>query len=199
MEDAHADTFDFSTYTVRRKILTFIGAKFHVLDPNGRTVLFSKMKGFKLREDIRLYTGEDMTTELMRISTKNVIDFAAAYDVVDSVAEERVGTLRRKGLRSIFRDEWEILDGDGTPIGVVREESGWLAALRRIIEIASLLSPQKYNVFIGEKHVGRMQQHFNPFVMRLSVDFSDDHDHLFDRRLGLAAAILFCAVEGKQS
>jgi uncharacterized protein YxjI len=195
----HGNTFDFSQYTVRRKILTLIGAKFHVYDPEGHLVLYSKMKGFRLREDIRLYTGEDMTEEVLTISTRNVIDFAAAYDVADSESGEKIGTLRRKGLKSMFRDEWQILDPNGTQIGLIREDSGWLAALRRFVEFAALLSPQKYDVFIGETHIGRMQQHFNPFVMKLTVDFSPDTEHRFDRRLGLAAAVLFCAVEGKQN
>jgi hypothetical protein len=194
----HERAFDFSQYTVRRKILTLIGARFHVFDPQGHVVLFSKMKGFRLREDIRLYTGEDMTEEVLTISTRQVIDFAGAYDVYDSESGEKIGTLRRKGLKSMFRDEWHILDAGGTQIGHIREDSGALAFLRRFVEFAAYLSPQKYDVFIGEAHVGHMQQHFNPFVMRLSVDFSSDTEHTLDRRLGLAAAVLFCAIEGKQ-
>ncbi len=194
----HDDAFDFSQYSVRRKILTLIGAKFHVFDPQGNIVLFSKMKGFRLREDIRLYTGEDMTEEVLTISTRQVIDFAGAYDVYDTAAGEKIGTLRRKGLKSMFRDEWHILDAGGAQIGHIREDSGWLAFARRFVDYVSFISPQKYDVFIGDAHVGRMRQHFNPFVMRLSVDFSADIEQRLDRRLGLAAAVLFCAVEGKQ-
>ena len=57
-----------------------------------------------------------------------------------------------------------------------------------------------------QKHLGEMEertvctfrQHFNPFVMKISVDFSGDEDEMLDRRLGIAAGILLCAIEGKQ-
>jgi hypothetical protein len=42
------------------------------------------------------------------------------------------------------------------------------------------------------------KQNVNPFVMKISLDFSADVNRLLDRRLGLAAAILLCAIEGKQ-
>lgn len=42
------------------------------------------------------------------------------------------------------------------------------------------------------------QENFNPFVMKIAVDFVPDTMNLLDRRLGLAAAILLCAIEGRQ-
>ena len=49
----------------------------------------------------------------------------------------------------------------------------------------------------GQK-VATVRQNFNPFVLKLTVDFSLDRNGLLDRRLGLAAVILLCAVEGRQ-
>jgi hypothetical protein len=43
------------------------------------------------------------------------------------------------------------------------------------------------------------QQNFNPFLAKIDLDFSSDVNGLLDRRLGIAAAILLCAIEGKQS
>jgi hypothetical protein len=37
------------------------------------------------------------------------------------------------------------------------------------------------------------------FSYQLDIDFSDDKAHRFDRRLGIAAAILLGTIEGKQS
>lgn len=39
---------------------------------------------------------------------------------------------------------------------------------------------------------------FNPFVTKITADFSKDTHGKLDRRLGMAAAILLCLVEGKQ-
>ncbi len=46
--------------------------------------------------------------------------------------------------------------------------------------------------------VASMDQAFNPFVYRLLVDFSFDSRCRLDRRVGIAAAILLAAVEGRQ-
>ena len=185
-------------YMVRRKIFTVMGSKFHVFDQNGEVVLFSKMKAFKLKEDIRLYTGEDMQQELLRISARNVIDFGATYDVFDSASGEKVGALRRKGLKSMLKDEWLILDANDEEIGAVKEESTWKAVLRRLNGWCAILMPQKYNVELGGEHLVTFGQNFNPFVYKLDVDFSGDPQFRLDRRLGMAAAILMAAIEGKQ-
>ena len=56
-----------TTYLVRRKVFTLAGAAFHFYDAEGRLVLYSKLKAFRLKEDIRLFTGEDMREELLAI------------------------------------------------------------------------------------------------------------------------------------
>jgi hypothetical protein len=57
-----ANVFTENRYLVRRKVLKLLGGAFHVYDANENVIAYSKMKAFKLKEDIRLYTGEDMTT-----------------------------------------------------------------------------------------------------------------------------------------
>lgn len=49
------------------------------------------------------------------------------------------------------------------------------------------------------KQVCIFKQNFNPFVMKINLDYSLDGEGLLDRRLGIAAAILLCAIEGKQN
>src|SRR5687768_302768 len=79
-----AERFTHVQYLVRKKVLKIFGAAFHVYDTAGNVVLYSKQKAFKFKEDIRLYTGEDMTVELLTIQARQVIDFGASYDVVDT-------------------------------------------------------------------------------------------------------------------
>jgi uncharacterized protein YxjI len=183
------------TYLVRRKIFTIAGAAFHIYDGQGRLVLFSKLKAFKLREDIRLFTGEDRTEELLAIHARQVLDISATYDVTDSRTGERVGAVQRRGLRSLLRDEWTLKDAFDREIGVVREDSMGLALLRRFL---TNLVPQRFHVEVAGQPVATVRQDFNPFVLRLNVDFTADRAGLLDRRLGLAAVLLLCAVEGRQ-
>lgn len=185
-------------YTVRRKIFTLFGGAFHIYDPDGRVVGYSKMKAFKLREDIRLYAGEDMARELIVIQARQVIDWGAAYDVFDPAAGQKVGALRRRGFKSIVKDEWLILDDHDREIGRITEEGTIKALVRRFVDAASLILPQKYTVSVGGAAVATFRQNFNPFVYKLNVDLSGDAHGQLDRRLAIAAALLMAAVEGKQ-
>lgn len=187
-----------TNYLVRRKLLKLIGASFYVDDPNGNVVMYANQKGFKLKEDIRLYTGEDMTTEILRIGARSWLDFSSIYDVTDATNGEKVGAMRRKGLQSMVQDEWEILDVQDRVMGTIKEESLPLALIRRFIEFAAFLLPQKYDIQIGGRHIGQLTQSKNPLLIKLACDFSPDQNGVFDRRLSLAAAVLLCAIEGKQ-
>jgi uncharacterized protein YxjI len=183
------------TYLVRRKVFTLAGGAFHFYDGEGRLVLYSKLKAFRLKEDIRLFTGEDMREELLAIHARKVLDISATYDVTDSRTGEKVGAIQRKGMRSLLRDEWVLRNAADEEIGLVREDSMGLALLRRFL---TNLVPQRFDIQVMGQKVATVRQNFNPFVLKLTVDFSLDPTGLLDRRLGLAAVLLLCAVEGRQ-
>jgi hypothetical protein len=193
----HAARFGHQTYLVRKKFWQFFGGSFYIYDSNGEIVLFSRLKAFKLKEDIRVFTDETLQTEALSIQARSVLDFSGAYDVYDSATGQRVGALRRKGLKSSFyKDEWVILDGAEREVGLIQEESAFLALLRKYL--LGALIPQSFNARMGGRTVGVFNQHFNLFATKLTLDFSLDPQGLFDRRLGVAAGILLCAIEGKQ-
>ncbi|HUF00299.1 MAG TPA: hypothetical protein VMN99_13660 [Anaerolineales bacterium] len=188
--------FQFPTYLLKRQAIALTG-KFRFYDPAGRVVMFSEQKMFRLREDIRVYDGEDKAQEVLSIKARQIMDFSAAYDVVDTALNQKVGALRRKGLRSILRDEWEVLDANDNVIGQLFEDSVGLALLRRLV-LGSWL-PQNYDINVGEARVADLKQNFNLFRYELNLDFSMDTTQRLDRRIGIAAGILLAAVEGKQS
>lgn len=186
-------------YLVRRKILKLAGGAFHVFDQQGNLAAFSEQKAFKLKEDIRIFTDESKSHELVSIKARKAIDFSAAYDVVDSTTGEKVGALQRRGGMSIIRDEWWVLDAAENKVGTLTEDSMLLALLRRLL---TNLIPQRYDVYFPDEASGNkvasMDQDFNPFVYKLDVDLSFDAQRRFDKRLAIAAAILLAAVEGHQ-
>ena len=187
--------FSYNQYLLKRQVFALAG-KFRFFDPSGKLILFSEQKMFKMREDIRVYSDESKTQEVLMIKARQIVDFSAAYDVVDSATGEKVGALRRKGLASLLRDEWEILDVGDNVIGKLFEDSMGLALLRRFF---SNLIPQNYDITLGTDRVADLKQNFNPFTYRLNIDFSMDISHRLDRRVGLAAGILLAAIEGRQS
>jgi uncharacterized protein YxjI len=187
--------FQFPTYLLKRQALALTG-KFRFYDPAGGLVMFSEQKMFRLREDIRVYDGEDKAREVLSIKARQIMDFSAAYDVVDTEMNQKAGVLRRKGLRSLLRDEWEVLDANDQVIGQLFEDSVGLALLRRLV-LGSWL-PQNYDLTVGETRVADLKQNFNLFRYELNLDFSMDTTHRLDRRVGIAAGILLAAIEGKQ-
>lgn len=188
--------FQHPHYLLKRQAIALTG-RFRFYDPLGNLVMFSEQKMFRLREDIRVYADESKTREVLSIKARQIMDFSAAYDVVDVEMNQKVGALRRKGLRSLLRDEWEVLDENDNVKGLLFEDSMGLALLRRFL-LGSWL-PQNYDITFGTTRVADLRQNFHLFRYELNLDFSMDVARMLDRRLGIAAGILLAAVEGKQS
>ena len=186
--------FDLTHYTIRRKFWKVFGASFHVFDPPGRVVGYSKQKAFRLREDIRVYSDESMREEILVVKARQIIDFSAAYDIVDATEGRKVGAARRKGWSSMIRDSWEILNADDVPIGRVREDSTFKALLRRFL---SNLIPQTFHLEGADgRRAAELRVHFNPFLYRMTVTI--DPAAGVDPRLVFGTAVLLCAIEGRQ-
>jgi hypothetical protein len=187
--------FNQDTFHIRKHVLTLAGAKLEVFDSQEQLIFFSKMKAFKLKEDIRIYSGEDMQDEFISIHARSVLDFSATYDVTDTKTGEKIGALRRHGMKSMLKDEWSILNTNDSEVGKIQEDNILLALLRRFIG----LIPQSFKVEMNGNKVAEFKQNINPFVVKLNLDFSMDRSQALDRRLGLAAGILLCVIEGKQN
>jgi hypothetical protein len=185
------------TYVLKRQVLRLMGAGFRIFEADSsRLVAYCDQKGFRLREDIRIYSDESKTREVLAIQARTIMDFSAAYDIYDTVERYKVGALRRKGFSSMVRDEWEVLDPSDRPIGVVHEDSLQLALIRRLL--LSLI-PQNYDMVMHDgRRVCDLKQNFNPITYNLTIDFSMDPTGTLDRRLDLAAGVLLAAIEGKQ-
>lgn len=190
------ERFGHTHYVIRRKVFKLLGGAFHLYGPDGQVVLYSEQARFRLKEDIRLFSREDMQEQLLAIKARQMIDISPTFDVTDTRTGELVGSLRRRGLRSMIADEWAILDATGAEVGSIKEDNVALALVRRFV--ANLI-PQTFQVRLGETVVGEFRQRFNPFVLRIELDFGADQAGLLDRRLGLAAGILLSAIEGRQN
>ncbi|HEX8202656.1 MAG TPA: hypothetical protein VF590_19420 [Isosphaeraceae bacterium] len=183
----------------RRQVFKLLGAAFHLRTTDGRLLAYSKQKAFKLKEDIRVFADEDQTQELLHIQADRVIDFSAAYRVIDAPTGEPIGSLRRKGWSSMLRDSWEILDPQGMVRARVLEDSQFKALVRRFVDWASLLMPQKFLIQVDGQTVATMKQNHNPFVQKFFVDLSLDAENRLPRPLAVAAVVLLLAIEGRQA
>lgn len=184
--------FELDRYLIRRKVFKIFGSSFHVYDGDA-VVAYSKLKAFKLKEDIRVYTDESLGEELLGIHARQIVDFSAAYDIIDSGSGSKVGAARRKGFKSILRDSWEVLDADDRPLAQLQEDSTAMALFRRFL---SNLIPQSFHLQDGGGAPIVFRQRFNPFIYKLEVEIPPDAT--LDRRLIFGTAVLISAIEGRQ-
>lgn len=190
-----AGPFEHPTYLLRKQFFKLFGGAFRIYDPTGSLVLYGDMKAFKLREDITVHPDEAKSSELIRIKARNIIDFSSAYDVYDSASGQKIGVLKRRGLKSMLKDEWIIMDAMDNEIGLIQEDQWILALIRRFL---TNLVPQSFHGTCGTSDVFKFNQHFNPFVQKITLDFSSDVTGKLDRRMGIAAAVVLSAIEGRQ-
>ena len=192
------ELYQHDQFVARKQVFKLFGAGFHVWSTDGRLLAYSKQKAFRLREDIRVYADEAQTVELLYIQADRVIDWAASYHVTDSQTGEPIGSLRRKGWSSLFRDTWEILDPEGNVRAHVLEDSGWKATLRRLHEAIAWLMPQTFLIQADGQTVGVMRQNLQLWAQKYFVDLSMDTAGLLPRPLAVAAVVLLLAIEGRQ-
>ena len=187
-------TFQQSHYLFRRKVFKLFGGAFHVYDENGNLLFYSKQKAFKLREDFRVYSDEHLMEELLTIKTPQILDIGATYNVQDATTGEAIGAIRRKGLKSIIKDEWIFLSKEGREIGRLTESSIKGALLSRFID----LIPQTYVIVSADgREVAEIKQHFNPFVLKYSMTIVEPRPSI-DRRLLISSGILLAGIERRQ-
>ncbi len=185
--------FQHREYLFRRKVFTFLGAAFHIYDESGNVVFYSRQKPFRLREDFRVYADESMKQEILTIKTPHVFDIWATYNVEDPATGEKVGSIKRKALKSIIRDEWVLSSPDGREIGKLIEKSLLGALASRWIN----LIPQRFMITAGTQEVAEIKQHFNPFILRYTMKVIVPQS-VIDPRLLIAAGILLSGVERRQ-
>jgi hypothetical protein len=188
------DGLSYNEYTLKRHQLKMVGARFSIFGPGENLLFIADQKGFKLREEIRVFSDEGLTQPLFGIFARQILDFSAAYDVVDLLNNQKIGVYKRQGMKSMLQDEWVMMDAFDREVGIVKEDSLALALVRRFL---TNLVPQNYDCLVQGQKMVDFRQNFNPFAYHLKVEFLAPPQH-FDRRMGLAAAVLLGAIEGRQ-
>jgi hypothetical protein len=133
-----ADPTQSDKFILRQKLKLVINQYFFYLpDEDGdedrnRPVAFVEQKRFKFKEDIRFYTDESKTTELMRIQARQRFDPRAKYDITNARGE-RIGLIQKAFGKSLARSTYNIFDGDDKLLFIARERSLMVALFRRLV------------------------------------------------------------------
>ncbi|HEY1542248.1 MAG TPA: hypothetical protein VGG01_07555 [Xanthobacteraceae bacterium] len=181
--DPHKDRFAYQQYVIKRPFLSLLGRKFYVYAPDGSLVVFLKHPLLKLRGEFTIYTDETETTPLLVVRARKVIAINMAHDVFDPNTGELLGSIRSRGLKSIIRDVWDILDANDQPVGLI-EETGF-AMLRRLIKFL----PGQHKIELNGQLAATLRQKFRFFIKEEVLDLSPGGDRL-DHRFAIACALL---------
>lgn len=102
-----------------------LASQIRITDASGQMLGYVKQKLFKLKEDIRVFRDESQTEQLFGIKADRVLDFSARYNFTDR-GDNNLGSIRRKGMRSLWRAHYEIYDERENLVMEIREEKAWV-------------------------------------------------------------------------
>ena len=106
--------------------ITTLASDFNITDRNGNYVAYVRQKMFRLKEDVIVFSDESRTKELFNIKANQWIDFNASYMMTDLLTGKIFGSLARKGVRSIWKARYDIIDEKDKPIYQINEDNGWI-------------------------------------------------------------------------
>ena len=112
--------------------LLAIASQIYIRDANGSLLAYVKQKLFKLREDINVFADENQTQHLFNIKADRVLDFSAKYNFTDARGNF-IGSIKRRGMRSIFKASYEIYDAGDVQVMKINEENGWIKVIDSVI------------------------------------------------------------------
>lgn len=116
-----------------------ISNDFIATDSTGKTIAYVRQKMFKLKEDIQIFNDESKSKVNYQIKADRWLDFSAAYAFYDENGKE-FGKIVRKGWRSIWKAEYQIIDENQKLQYTVVEESAWVKFLDSFLGQIPILS-----------------------------------------------------------
>ena len=176
-------------YTIKRPFWSFLERRFRVFTGDGQLFMYVQHPVLKLREEFNVYADEEKTRPLLLVKSRQVIALNFSYDVTDVATDQLLGTVLKKGLRSLIRDKFIILDASGAEIGYAEEQGA--SVLRRLFPWLT----SKHAIFVNGAQVGSIRQHFRFFTKEFSVELQPSP---LDPRFCLAVALLALMAEARR-
>lgn len=104
--------------------LMAIAQQVSLRDAASNLVFYVKQKAFKLKEAVTVFADVEQTQQLYFINANKILDFSASYQFTDR-AGTPIGSIRRRGMRSLWRASYEIYDERNNQTMAIGEENPW--------------------------------------------------------------------------
>ena len=178
-----------SHYIIKRKFWSVFERVFRVFTGDGQLIMYIQHPLLKLREEFMVYADEAKTRPLLRVKSQQVIAINFSYEVHDATTGELLGSVQKKGLRSLVRDKFHVFDATGTEVGYAEEQGHSL--LRRLFPLLT----SKHAIFQGTQQIAFIKQQFRFFTKEFTVDTQPSS---MDPRFVLAIALLALIAEARR-
>lgn len=106
--------------------ISTLSSDFNITDRNGNYVCYVRQKMFRLKEDVMVFSDESKTQELFRIYANQWIDFNASYSITQVENRKNIGTLARKGMRSLWKTTYDIMGENMSSGFTITEKNVWI-------------------------------------------------------------------------
>lgn len=151
---------------LRFKLLA-LAPRIYVTDAAGTERMFIHQRTWKLKEDILVYNDSNKDRVIFRIRADRIIDFSARYNFVqvqESGEEKPLGSVKRKGMRSLWRATYFMDDTTGNTTHYIKENNPWSKVGNSIFEsipflgmLSGYLFHPVYTVYRGDNRQDESQ------------------------------------------
>ena len=196
------DPNDHDRFVLRQRIRLVINQYEFALKEEDEPFCFVEQARFKFKEDIRFYTDDSKSVELMRIKARQRFDPWASYDITASDGT-KIGAIQKAFGESLVRSTYLI----HAPTGTVRarEKSLGVALFRRLVGLVPFIGdfanwlpiPYHFTFERDGRELGLHKRRIGRFRDVYDTDMSGDPDRTLDRRLVLAAAVAMDALQAR--
>jgi len=173
-------------------------------DTPGPTLLFVEQKRFKFKEDIRFYSDDTKSVEVMRILARQRFDPRARYDITDA-SGGKIGEIQKVFGKSLLRSTYALFDASGEQVATAAERSMVVALFRRLVGLVPFVGdfadwlpiPYHFDFRDGDELLGTHVRQSWKFRDTYTIDLTPDTGRRLDRRLVLAAAVGMDALQAR--
>jgi uncharacterized protein YxjI len=163
---------------------------------------FVEQARFKFKEDIRFFTDESKSVELLRIKARQRFDPRATYDITGADGT-KIGEIKKVFGASLIRSTYEISSSIATV--QAQEKSLMVALFRRLVDFVPYIGdfsnwlpiPYHFDFIRDGQVIGTHKRRIGKFRDTYDIDLSGDPERSFDRRLVLAVAVGMDALQAR--
>jgi len=141
------------------------------------------------KRHITFYKDDSKMEKLLEIKQLNKIEFPYAnFSILDTTGN-LIGSLRKNVLFDYIRRRWQVMNANGLPLCMAKEDSIILSLLRRTGIPIFMFLRTNFIFLRGQEVIGEFNRKLT-LLDRYVLDLTADHKRTFDRRIAIALGVM---------